>query len=335
MFIISSCLSEACRSLAIAGGVALVAATAVAQDAAAPVVGVIFNSDESDLVNRATITALREELSLRGWVDGEEIELLAEYTKGYTEYLPQRLAALLAHDPAVLVSMANSATLAALEVIPDIPIVMAYNHDAEASGLIGDGNAPAARVTGVAIPETALWPAKIEILRQLDGELSDVALIGYVGTPDGMARFERAETALQELDVAVTSYRIERSNELFRAVDDAAEAGLQALLLVEGTYIIEKNRETLGFRTVSHGLPSITTARDFAEAGLLMSHGPSRADLQALVADYVVALLEGTPVADLPVHEVEAESLTINSRAMKDMAIPIPADMLASAALLD
>lgn len=323
------------RSLAIAGGIALAAGIAVAQDTASPVVGVIFDSDESDLVNRATITALREELSLRGLVDGEEIELLDEYTKGYTEYLPQRLEALSAHDPAVLVSMANSATLAALEVVPDIPIVMAYNYDAVASGLISDANSPTARVTGVDIPETALWPAKIKILRQVDGELSNVALIGDAGTPEERARLERAEKALQELGVAVTSYAVERSNELFRAVDAAAEAGSQALLLVEGGYIIEKNRETLGFRSVSHRLPAITTSRDFAEAGLLMSHGPSRADLQAKVADYVVALLDGTPVAELPVHQVEAESLAVNSRTMKDMDLAIPAELMAKATLVD
>jgi putative ABC transport system substrate-binding protein len=323
------CAVIAC-SMVLTGGVSV-----GAQEAGKPVVGVIFDSDESDLVNRSIVAALRNALAERGRVDGENLALRFEYTDGFTEYLPRRLDELVDDDAAVLVSTTNDVTLAILENDVDIPTVMGPNFDAPASGLVDSAASPGGQVTGVFVPETALWAEKIDLLRSIEPDLSDVALLGDVYTADASARLDRAQNALQDLGLVVHRYELESSGDVLPALQRASKAGAQALLLVEGLSLTDKNRREIGWHAVSQKLLTMATDRDFVDAGFLMSLGPRRAELEEQVAEYVVALLDGTPVSELAITEIEANELAINLRTQKDLGIAVPEALLAEARLIE
>lgn len=321
--------------LVLAAGLAPGSLSPAAATTAPPIVLVLFDGDEGDPLNRAMVDALRDALAKRGQLPGVAFQLAARYTGGHSEFLADRLGEIPPRWLAAVVSTSNDVTLASRAALPTVPVVMAPNHDALVNGLVGSLERPDGMVTGISIAQTKLWQAKVDVLRQLVPELREVALLGDVYTDQARAMLDRATRSLEGLGLTVNPYGIECGGDIYRVLAPAIAAGSQALMLVEGMDVVDKNRGELAWLTVTDRLPVVTHGRDFAEAGLLMSLGPSRIELQDRVADYVAALLDGTPVAELPVHEVAGDDLAISVQAQRDMRITIPERLLAQATLIE
>jgi len=73
-----------------------------------------------------------------------------------------------------------------------------------------------------------------------------------------------------------------------------------------------------------HRLPAIYAFREFAEAGCLMSYGPSMGDLWRRAADFVDKILKGAKPADLPVDQPTKFELVINLKTAKALGLTLP-----------
>ena len=330
-------LSRACR-LSLVSLAILQAPSALSNAAHAdelPIVGLIADGDESNLMNRSVVTALTEAMAERGWTNGEQFHLRAGYTGGYSENISRGIEALVENGAAVIVSTSNDATRAAADAAPSVPVVMAPGFDAETVGLLDSNGDGPPLVTGVSLPETALWEVKIGLLRRLVPDLERVAVICDTYTEDGRARLALAVEILEAQGLDVVSFEVAKSADVLPALEGATEKGVGALLLVEGHTIIDKNRSSIGWHSISMKLPTIATSRDFAEDGILASVAPSRAELQDLVAEQVIAILEGGSAADMPVIEVGETTLAINARTAKDLGLVLPEDLSADVTFVD
>jgi putative ABC transport system substrate-binding protein len=75
----------------------------------------------------------------------------------------------------------------------------------------------------------------------------------------------------------------------------------------------------------------MTNARQFAQAGLLMSYGPDLDDLYRPTASYVGKILKGEKPADLPVQAPTKYELVINLKTAKTLGLTVPPSLLAIA----
>jgi putative ABC transport system substrate-binding protein len=80
-----------------------------------------------------------------------------------------------------------------------------------------------------------------------------------------------------------------------------------------------------------YGVPAIHTTRLEAEAGGLMSYGPSVTDAFRQVGAYTGRILKGAKPADLPVVQSSKFELVINAQTARMLRLTVPATLLAIA----
>jgi putative ABC transport system substrate-binding protein len=81
-------------------------------------------------------------------------------------------------------------------------------------------------------------------------------------------------------------------------------------------------------------VPAIYQWREFAEAGGLMSYGPSIIDAYQWAGVYAAQILDGAKPKDLPVLLPDRYELVINVKTANQMKFKIPISMLTRAVLL-
>jgi putative ABC transport system substrate-binding protein len=82
---------------------------------------------------------------------------------------------------------------------------------------------------------------------------------------------------------------------------------------------------------LKHRLPGIYWAREYGEAGGLLTYGASLADLRRHAAIYVDKILRGARPADLPIEQPTKFDLVINLKTAKALGLTIPPSLLVRA----
>jgi putative tryptophan/tyrosine transport system substrate-binding protein len=142
--------------------------------------------------------------------------------------------------------------------------------------------------------------------------------------------FREMEGASARLGVQLFSIGMRGSTEFEDAFKAATRARASALFVIEdGT--LSPHRARILSLAAQHRLPAGSQFRDFAEAGGLLSYGPSLSDLFRRAAIYVDKILKGTKPGDLPVEQPEKFELVINLKTAKALGITIPPSLLGRA----
>jgi ABC-type uncharacterized transport system substrate-binding protein len=80
-----------------------------------------------------------------------------------------------------------------------------------------------------------------------------------------------------------------------------------------------------------HKIPVASEFGEFAQAGALMSFGPSILDQFRYAASYVDKLFKGANPGDLPVEQATRFELVINLKTAKALGLTIPPSVLGRA----
>jgi putative tryptophan/tyrosine transport system substrate-binding protein len=166
-------------------------------------------------------------------------------------------------------------------------------------------------------------------VREVVPTLRRLAIMANVGAPNAMLDMREVAAAARTLGVEVVTLEIQRAEDIapaFEALKGHADALYVCIDGLVNTNRIRINTSALGAR-----LPTMHGARDYVEAGGLMSYGANYADLFRRSADYVDKILHGAKPGDIPVELPTKFDLIINVTTAKTLGLEVPPTLLARA----
>jgi putative ABC transport system substrate-binding protein len=150
-----------------------------AQQAAAPVIGVLYPGSVSD--SPSLWEAFRRGLSEAGYVEGRNVAIEYSVADGHYDRLPDLATELVRRKVAVIAACGSSAPgLAAKAATATIPIVFQTGGDPVADGLVTSMNRPGHNVTGVSRMNVATDSKRLELLHEA---LPKASVIGCLINP--------------------------------------------------------------------------------------------------------------------------------------------------------
>src|SRR5262245_60092049 len=265
-----------------------------------------------------------------GYVEGQNVALEVRSVDGRPERYPSVVAELVRLRVDVIVASSNHAIAAAQKATTSIPIVMVITSDPVADGFVTSLARPGGNITGVTVQSTDVVGKRLQLLKEAVPALSRVAVLQDPGYPGAQRTLREVKTATTALGLQLKVIEVRSARDLEGAVDAAAGGRAGALFISAGTLGFT-HRVRIGKLAVKHRLPALGLSQEYAEAGLLMGHGPSYADQFRRAGDFVDRILKGTKPAELPVEQPTKFYLTVNLKTAKAIGLTIPPSVLGRA----
>jgi putative ABC transport system substrate-binding protein len=229
-----------------------------------------------------------------------------------------------------VVTAGSGAALAAREATTSIPIVTATGGDLVELGLVTSLARPGGNVTGVISLIHTLTSKRMELLKQVIPRASRVAILRDPSNRGSLAALQEAESVAKPLELTVQALDVRASKDLDAAFSSLKRDRVDAVILGENTRFIA-DRRRIAELAVSNRLPMMTPAREFTEAGGLLSYGTEYLDLFRRAATYIDRILKGARPGDLPVEQPTKFELVVNLKAARALGVTIPQFLLQSA----
>jgi ABC-type uncharacterized transport system substrate-binding protein len=303
--------------------------TARAQQPAMPVVGFVSGrslASDSDLV-AVFLRALNE----AGYVNGQNVAIEFRWADGQLDRLPELLANLVERKVAVIFGGASDVAAGALRVAAaTVPVVFATGSDPVAAGLVASLNRPGGNLTGVTVITNALWPKRLELVRELISQTPLIAfLVNWNNVNHGPAMRELSAAA-RRLGQEVMALNATAETDFEAAFATLTERRASALVVSDDA-LFTNRRATLAALAARHAVPAIYGRREYVASGGLISYGASTLDQYYQSGIYVGRILKGAKAADLPFLQPTKFELVVNLKTAKALGLEVPPTLLARA----
>jgi putative ABC transport system substrate-binding protein len=265
--------------------------------------------------------AFVQRLGELGWIEGRTVSIEYRWAEGRPERYAEIADEFVRRNVDVIVT-AESAAAAAKQATSTIPIIFAIGTDPLAAGLVASLSKPGGNVTGLSNVQIDLASKRLELLREVVPNLQRLAILANVGQPSSQLEMDEVEAAARKLDIAVVRLEIRRAEDIAPAFE-RLKGQADALYVVLSALIAAKRTRTLTFALAAR-LPTSFNAREYVEAGALMSYGPDFGHRWRRAAEIVDKVLRGTKPANIPVEQPTKFELIINLSTAKALGLEVP-----------
>jgi ABC-type uncharacterized transport system substrate-binding protein len=273
--------------------------------------------------------AFQQRLRQLGWNEGRNIAIEVRWAEGRDERYAEIVAEFVRLKVDVILTHGTQAAIAAKQATSVIPIVAAVVGDPVGSGLVASLSRPGGNVTGLSVLSPDVAAKRLELLREVVRSLRRLAILADVGNPVNVSEMHEVQATASALGLEAVAMEIRRAEDIapsFEALKGRADA-----LYVVGNPNIFTNMIRINTLALAARLPTIYIAREYVQAGGLMSYGPSFTDSYRRAADFVDKILRGTKPADIPVEQPIRFDLVVNLTTAKALGLKIPETFLVRA----
>jgi ABC-type uncharacterized transport system substrate-binding protein len=312
------------------GGVVALPRTARAQAPALPVIGFLNSASEAAFTR--FVESFRQGLNDERYVEGRNVAIEYRWAEGRYDRLEEHAADLVRRRVALIAATGGiQSARAAKAATSTIPLLFISGADPVRAGLVASINRPGGNATGVNVATSEMVAKRLQLLRELVPTATTIVMLQNIKFyPTASDQNFVTEVELREATAAALAAGLQplvvdaaADRDLEVAVDEAVKKGADTLF-VSADPVFTSRRDQIVALAARHGLPAVYPWPVYAEAGGLMSYGPSIGEAYRQIGRYAGRILKGAKPSDLPVLMPSAFELVINSRTAKALGLSIP-----------
>jgi putative ABC transport system substrate-binding protein len=262
-----------------------------------------------------------------GWIEGRNLLFEWRFAEGQLKRLAELAADLARTGVDVIVTAAAPSALAAKAATSSIPVVMLDPGDPVGLGLVESLARPGGNVTGVSSIAPELAAKRLALLKETAPGIARVAVLFNAAIPPAEIALRELQAAARVIGVQVQSVPVQGPTGLDEAFRVIVQERIEGVIVFPDPLTFSNQNRIIGLAATSR-VPVMYGAREFAEAGGLISYGPSYPAMFRRGAYYVDRILKGARPADLPVEQPAIFELVINLKTAKDLRLTMPQGML-------
>jgi putative tryptophan/tyrosine transport system substrate-binding protein len=275
----------------------------------------------------ASVEGFKEAMATAGFTEGTNVTYDMQNAQGDPS-LVARIAQKFADAPMDLVfSVATPVSQAMVKASTTIPIVFCAVTDPVGAGLVADPAAPSANVTGV----SDLQPTKpiLDIAKQLIPDIKAVGAIYNAGESNSVFLVKAEKAEAQAMGIKLVEATAAKTSEVLAAAESLVGR-------VQAITVIGDNTAVAGFEAIvkvcnENGILLLAGDTDSVKRGAAAGYGFNYKDLGLQAGAMAAKILNGTPIADIPVEYAQNLELSVNEKAAKAQGFTLPADLISKA----
>jgi len=279
----------------------------------------------------AFLESFRKGLSETSYIEGRNVTIEYRYANNQLERLPELAADLVRRGVAVIVTpFGTGAALAAKRSTTTIPILFLTSTDPVQEGLVASFNQPGGNITGLSTMNVELGAKRLGLLRELFPEVARIVALINAKSSIAESLTQEAQTAASAIGRQIEIVHASTNSDIEAVFASLAQKGVQALLVSSDQFFTSR-RVQFAVLAAHYRIPTVYSYRLFAEAGGLMSYGPSLTSQYRQLGVYAGRILNGEKAAVLPVMQPTKFELVINLQTAKLLGLTVPPSLLAIA----
>ena len=292
-----------------------------------PNVGVLMPGPAAH--SAATLGPFYQGLHDLGYVEGQNLSLELRNADWKPDRLPALAAELVGLKVDLIVAWSTPAARAAKQATNSIPIIAAVMADPVGDELVASLPRPGGYVTGTTFLGPELVPKRLQLLRDIVPGLARVAALVH---PHAYGEHTMANIVK---DIADSARSLGMQLQLAPADSPEDITGAfatmkeraDAFIVMPSPMLFGEHQRIVELAAKSR-LPGMYQAREFVDAGGLISYGANLDELFRQAATYVDKILRGAKPAELPVERPTKFELVINLKTARGLGLTINRDIL-------
>jgi len=278
---------------------------------------------------QARVDAFKKGLDALGWVEGRNVRFEERVTDEVGQ-LPAYADELARLAPDAIFVSGSPVLQAMRHATSDIPIVFAVVADPVGQGFVSSLARPGGNITGFANLEFGVMSKRLDLLKKLAPAIDRVAFLYDPGQTTAVGTWAEIEAAAPSLAITAAKVAVRTAGDIERAIAALARERNAGLYVAPGQATAQ-HLNLIARLAAQYWLPSAYSARDFVEAGGLVSYGTDAIDLSRRAASYVDRIVKGEKPRDLPVQLPTKFEFVINLKTAEAIGLDIPPSLLALA----
>jgi putative ABC transport system substrate-binding protein len=262
------------------------------------------------------VLAMFDELRLHGFIEGQNLIVVAEGFEATDDHLAERAQSLIDAKPDVIASGPELPLRTLQKLTHTVPLVGVVEDMVEA-GLVTSLAQPGGNITGISLLSPELDGKRQDILVEALPKARRIAVLSD-SKVTSTQHIQALQLAAQSRGIQVSVFGVRKPHEIASAIEAAKASGAEAanflatpLFSLPGT----RNYQVVMERVTALRLPAIFQWPEAAEAGGVLGYGPRFTNVYRQRAQMVVKILRGAKPSDIPVEQPSRYELVVNLKA--------------------